>query len=480
MAESGPLFLGIDVGTQGARVLLADRAGAVVASAADPFGPLAVGAKAHEQNPERWWSAVLDGVGRVVADVDPGRVDALCVTATSGTLVVADESLRPLRPALMWNDKRAAAEAREAARALADPAMRPGFTVAKALWVRHHEPEVWARARWVLSAGDWLLARITGQAPVTDPTNALKLGVDLETLTWPTALEGLGVGLDRLPRVTATGTDLGAIGDAFAQATGLGSGTRVVLGATDATAAQIAAGAVAEGSWVTTIGTGLSIKTVTSRRLSDPSGALYSHRHWDGGWIVSGTSHCGGDSLATRFPDGDWDALTAARTTPSSVLVLPLSTVGEYFPFRDAAATGFEVGDPDDRADLFRGYLEGVAHVERLAVERIGELTGDLPGSVAGPQATMGGGARNDTWMRIRASVIGRPTTRTLTPTSALGAAVLAAAPTLGGVTAAASAMVRVAATFDPEARRAAHADDTHERFRGELSRRGYLQEALS
>lgn len=100
--------------------------------------------------------------------------------------------------------------------------------------------------------------------------------------------------------------------------------------------AQIAAGVVETGQWVTTIGTGLSIKGNTAKRLQDFSSGLYSHRAWNGQWSVSATSHCGGDSINQRFPDIDIEeySATAKEIGQSSILVLPLATKGEYFPFQ--------------------------------------------------------------------------------------------------------------------------------------------------
>lgn len=469
---SEALVLGIDVGTQGARVVAVDSAGDVLATSSQAFALQVHPDGAHEQDPELWWSAVRTCTAEVVAQVRPQQIGALSVTATSGTLVLTDADLVPLRPAVMWNDKRAQTQAAELSRALDDPAIRPGFTAAKALWVRAREPELWSRVRWVLSAGDWLLARLTlsGTTPVTDYTNGLKLGLDLETLAWPTILSDLGLAPHLLPTVAAPGSPLGVVDPGFAAAVGIGPDTSVRLGVTDATAAQIAAGAVRPGDAVTTIGTGLSIKAVSRARLRDDTGALYAHRHWDSGWIVSGTSHCGGDSISHHFPGQDWDALTAARHTPSSLLVLPLATVGEYFPFRAPQARGFEVGAPKDDADRFRGYLEGVAHVERLSLD----LMAEAGAAVTGPQLTMGGGSANDTWMVVRASILGRQSARPAATSSAFGAAVVAAAID-GDITGAAQRMVRRAATFDPDPHLAEQAAQSHERFLAELTNRGYL-----
>src|SRR6218665_2864926 len=373
-SSDGGVAIGIDVGTQGARVIVAERGGRVLASARRTWPLQDDDEDKREQDPEEWWRAVVSCLREVTSLLGRVSVGAVSVAATSGTLVLADDRMRPVRPAMMWNDKRAKLEVdivNNELREEISTAFQPGFTLPKALWVARHEPEIWRAARHVLTAGDWLLCRLTGLAPVSDFTNVFKSGYDLRNNRWPEGLDRLGLPVDRFPRVVASGTDIGPLSPQVVADTGLSSETRVVAGITDATAAQIASGAVSVGDWVSTIGTGLSIKGVPLATLLAPSAVgLYNHRHWSSGWIPTATSHCGADSIGRRFPGEDLDDLSrsAARYDMSSVIVLPLSTVGEYFPFRVPEARGFEIGNPRDRADLFRGYLEGIAFVERMAV----------------------------------------------------------------------------------------------------------------
>lgn len=475
-----PLSIGVDVGTQGARVVVADATGRVLARASESWPLQADGEDAREQDPARWWAAVVSCTHAVRTRVAVGAVASISVAATSGTLVLADARGAPVRPAMMWNDKRARAESAQVNRLLRErpPAgyvapQRPTSTLSKAMWVRAHEPEVWARGRWVLSAGDWLLSRLTGAEPVTDYTNALKSGFDLQRLEWPAAIEGVGLDVRSFPDVVAPGTPLGTLSRSAAAELGLPPSVEVVAGVTDANAALVAAGAVTPGAWCTTIGTGLSVKGVSRRRLAD-DGAFYSHRHWSTGWIASATSHCGADSIAHRFPSRPLDELSArGRALPrSSVLVLPLSTVGEFFPFHAPAATGFEVGTPRDEADAFRGYLEGIGFVERMILERMRDAGADVLGS----QVTMGGGAANADWLGIRAAILGRPVSRMREATSAFGAAIVAAAGAPERICERAAEMTAVATTVDPDPQALDRYTDAFGRWQDELRRRGYLR----
>src|SRR6218665_14555 len=271
-SSDGGVAIGIDVGTQGARVIVAERGGRVLASARrtwplqdddedkreqDPEeGGVMVGeggggvfASARrtwplqdddedkrEQDPEEWWRAVVSCLREVTSLLGRVSVGAVSVAATSGTLVLADDRMRPVRPAMMWNDKRAKLEVdivNNELREEISTAFQPGFTLPNALCVARHDPEIWRAARHVLTAGDWLLCRLTGLAPVSDFTNVFKSGYDLRNNRWPEGLDRLGFPCDRFPRVVASGTDIGPLSPQVVADTGLSSETRVVAGITD-------------------------------------------------------------------------------------------------------------------------------------------------------------------------------------------------------------------------------------------------------
>lgn len=477
------LALGIDVGTQGARVVIIDEIGTVRARAESGWPLQGDASDEREQDPADWLSAIVECVRSASAGVKANRITSISVAATSGTLVLTDANLVPLRPALMWNDKRARREADEANLAFRQhppcgyvTAFRPTSTLPKALWVRRHESEVWARARHILSAGDWILAQLRGGEPRSDYTNVLKLGYDLETLEWPSVLEdNLGISPSLLPSVVAPGTELGPMTDAAAASFGFSHRPIVIAGMTDANAAQLAGGAVDEGSWLTTIGTGLSVKGVSRARLSSPDGALYSHRHWHEGWVPTATSHSGADSIATEFRGEDLNELTALahQRELSSTIVLPLATVGEFFPFWAPTATGFVVGEPRDRGDLFRGFLEGIAFVEGLIMQRMVERGA----AVIGAQLTMGGGASNTAWMAIRANILGRPVARPKETSSAFGAAIIALAGDPALIAQTADATVRLDLVVEPDSAGVARYAERHGEWLQQLAQRGYLDE---
>jgi D-ribulokinase len=482
MDDSTELVAGIDVGTQGARVVLADSRGALVAQASRPITSRLGADGAFEQDPEEWWLATADCLRELLAA--PGlrrRLAALCVTATSGTVCLVSAGGELLGPAIMYGDRRAREEA-----ALLNSSGReltarlgyrfdPSFGLPKLLWLARHAPDLVARSRHFAHAGDVIVGRLTGEYGVSDWSQALKTGYDLVELRWPDlAREVLGGLAAHLPRVVAPGTTIGRVSAAASGATGLSAGLPVVAGMTDGCAAQIAGGAVEPGQWLSVLGTTLVIKGVTRELLRDPVGRIYSHRHPEGMWLPGGASNTGGEVLARRFAGADLAALDqrAAALTPSGVICYPLERTGERFPFAHADAQGFTIGEASDPEIRYAAALEGVAYLERLAYEALA----GLGAAVAGPLRVAGGAARSRAWLQIRADVLDRPLLVPQQHEAAFGAAVLAAGASLHpGLTAAAGAMLHSREEIAPSER--AHEYEQHyARFVGALRERGYLE----
>jgi D-ribulokinase len=491
------LVMGIDVGTQGVRALIVDVEGKVRAEADVPFAGQELRSSRpgwFEQDPRLWREALYAAVGRALADLEQSaeEIAALSVTSTSGTLCLTDADGEPLGPAIMYSDMRCADEAAEAQAAGADLAEKLGsqigasWALSKLLWVARHEPERLAQARWATSPTDLVIGWLTGRWGRIDWTNALKWAYDVVDLRWPTFItDALGLPARLLPEVDAPGTPVGSVSPLAAEATGLSTRTLVVAGATDGNASQFASGAVAPGDWNSTLGTTLVLKGVTTALLRDPLGRVYCHRHPDSGavgaggdsalWLPGGASSSGADSIAQRFAAEDLPRLNAAAQAmaPTDLTVYPLMRRGERFPFHAPDAEGFILGgETADEATLFRGYLEGLAYVERLSydtVEALGAPVGDTIYAV-------GGATRSDAGVQIRANVLGRVLAVPVTPLGAMGAAVLAARGcAFSSVAEAAGAMVHIGQRVEPQAEQAAAYQERYARFLDACRQRGYL-----
>ncbi|CQD22913.1 carbohydrate kinase [Mycobacterium lentiflavum] len=424
------IVLGVDVGSQGARVMAVDWNGTVLGTGSRGW-VLHRGAEGrHEQDPRDWLRASREALGEATAEMSAPqrqRIAALAVTSTSGTLVLADSYGNPIAPAIMWSDTRAGRQADALADPLADFTERTGlrirgsFPVAKLAWLAEHDPILLDRAAVICHAGDWLLWQLGVGKATTDPTNAFKTGYDPTAGAWDPILTTWGLA-DRLPDIADSATPLGCLDSRLAAQLGLPA-TVVLTGAmTDANTAMLAAGVVEPGRWLTTLGTGLSIKGVRVDRLIDPTGAVYCHRDPQGHWLPSGTSHCGGAEVTVRF-GRELDSLSKAaeKECPGAMIVYPLPGRGDYFPRWNPAATAFRVGTAS-RAGEFRATLEGIAVIENLAYRRLQELGAQVPDTIV----SVGGATRSPLWNTIRASIQGRSLQTMQRPDTAIGAAATA------------------------------------------------------
>lgn len=477
---SEPLYLGIDLGTQSVRVLAVERNGAVTASAAEPFRSRREGVR-HEQEPESWWLGAAACLRQAMNTVGPGRrIGGIAVDATSGTILLGDVQGRALSPALMYDDGRAAAEAirvEEAGRDLwAEMGYRiqPSWALPKLLWLAQTFSAL--RTARLLHQNDFVNARLAGRVLASDWSHALKTGYDLVRTEWPwKVMDALNIPSTMLPEIVAPGTKIGEIGVDAAQETGVPEGTPIFAGMTDGCAAQIAAGAMQAGSWNTVIGTTLVVKGATRERVHDPLGVLYSHRSADGLWLPGGASSTGAAAIAAGFAKDDLSALNteAERSGPTSLVVYPLVSKGERFPFVAPEAEGFTLGNAKNDAERYRGVLQGIAMIERLAFDRLRQLGVATDGRFS----ISGGAVKSEPLNQMRADMLERELSVPAITEGAFGMAMLAASAE-SSMEECVQRMVKVEKTYRPKRPFAEYAAQ-YEVLVNELYGRGWLPEEL-
>jgi len=420
-AVSDGLFVGLDVGTSGVRAVAVDASGAERARSSAPMPePDRDGARVS-QDPEVWWAAVDRVLAGLAARVPTGAVSAIAVDGTSGTLLLADAQGSPLAPALMYNDGRAAAEAARIGRVA--PADSGGHGASSALAKLLYLQSTFPRARYALHQADWIVGRLTGRYGVSDENNALKLGYDVACRRWPDWFDALAVRRDLLPEVRIPGEEVGVLSTNVAQRFGLPAGTRVVAGSTDGVAAFMATGARNIGDGVTSLGSTLVVKVLSNVPLFEPRFGVYSHRLGDL-WLPGGASNAGGAALL-RFFTAERMAALATRidpTSPTGLHYYPLPSAGERFPVSDPDLQPLVEPRPDDDVVFFQGLLEGLADIECRAYRLLESLGAPYPRSVR----SVGGGARNQQWTRIRARTLGVEMVAPLSAEAAYGMALLA------------------------------------------------------
>lgn len=478
---SEPVWVGIDLGTQSVRAVAVTAAGAVRGSGSAPLTGRRDGPR-HEQDPADWWRAVVTACRAALAGIPPAAVRGVAVDGTSGTVLLTDANGRPLTPALMYDDTRAAGEVErineagaELWAALGYRRMQPAWALPKLLWLlREYDVPDGAR---LAHQTDVITRRLTGHAVATDLSTALKTGADLLAERWPdTIMDALGVPAGLLPPLVRPGTRLGTV---TGTETGLPEGTPVIAGMTDGCASQLATGRLEPGSWNSVLGTTLVLKGVTAEPVRDSAGVVYSHRSPDGGWLPGGASSTGAGAISRDFPGRDLAALDAAAAAyePAGVLAYPLTGAGERFPFVAPDARGFRLGEPGGEAEHFAALLQGIAYVERLCFDYLRMLGAPTDGALT----LTGGAARSRYWSQLRADVLGRPVEVLEDTEPAAGMAILAAAADRPGrVAAVAAEMGPAATTIEPRATHAGRFDAGYLRLVGELARRGWLPEAVA
>jgi xylulokinase len=463
-------FVGIDASTTATKALLMDAAGQVAAVASSEYTYDTPRPLWTEQHPDLWWQATVASVRQVLAQagVDPADVDAVGLTGQMHGLVLLDAAGEVLRPAILWNDQRTGAECDEIRERLGKARFiqitgndaLTGFTAPKILWVRHHEPELFARVRQILLPKDYVRFKLTG-AYATDKAGASGTVLfDLRQRAWsPQVLAALGLDPVWLPPTFEGPAVTGQISLQAAEATGLRPGTPVVGGGGDQAAGAVGTGAVAEGVVSLSLGTSGVVFATANRPIVEPEGRLHAFCHAvPGKWHLMGVMLSAAGSLRwyrdALVPGVNFDDLLApaAEVAPGSegLLFLPYLT-GERTPHPDPLARGAFVGLTvrHSQAHLTRALLEGVAFGLRDSFELM--RTAGLA-EVTQVRVT-GGGARSPLWRQILADVLNvELVTVNTSEGAAYGAALLAAtgAGVFPDVESACAATMRVTSSTPP------------------------------
>src|SRR5262245_14125576 len=354
------LYLGIDVSTTGAKALLVDDKGAVVASATTPLTLSTPKPLWSEQDPHEWWAGTARSIRTALAEARaPGAdVRAVGLTGQMHGLVLLDADERVLRPAILWNDQRTGAQCdaiRERmggraalVKATGNDALT-GFTAPKVLWVRENEPEVYAKARLVLLPKDYVRLRLTGVAAMDKADGSGTLLFDLASRDWSSdVLQKLEIPRAWLPPTFEGPEVTGKVTAAAAAETGLREGTPVMAGGGDQAAGAVGAGAVVPGIVALTLGTSGVIFATTPEPLVEPEGRLHAFCHaLPRSWHFMAVTLSAAGSLQwyrdTLAPEAAFDQLMAeavgAPAGGEGLLFLPYLS-GERTPYPDPNARG--------------------------------------------------------------------------------------------------------------------------------------------
>ncbi len=420
MPPADPLFLGIDLGTSGCRICLVDSRGEPQHQQQTPLPESRIITGHRCQEPRHWWHALETLLQALPAE--KSRIAALAVDGTSASVLPLDRHHRTLGPALMYNDdaNRQAAEAIARLAPPDSPARGASSALAKLLTLRQRHGR---QLRHVVTQADWIAGRLAGRYDFTDENNALKLGYDPLTRSWPDWLKTLYATSLLPPRVLEPGSPAARLATTMAHRFGLPDDLMIVAGTTDSIAATLASGAGEVADAVTSLGSSLAIKLFSKRPVFAAEYGVYSHRlgrHW----LVGGASNSGGAVLRQFFTDEDMRALTPRLRPecPTGLDYYPLPATGERFPVNDPRLTPRIHPRPNDPVVFFQALLEGIAAIETRAYRLLQQLGAPYPRRVF----TSGGGASNPAWQIIRRRALGVEVLPARQQQAAYGAALLA------------------------------------------------------
>jgi len=462
-------LVGLDVGTTGVKALAVGEDGEILARSEEEY-PLSTPRPGWaEQDPEDWWRATE----RAFERLDATDVAGIGLSGQMHGLVALDASDTPIRPAILWNDGRTAAQcaeieervgletliARTGNRALT------GFTAPKLLWLREHEPESYGRIASILLPKDYVRLRLCGEHAVDVADASGTLLFDVANRTWSEeVLEALELDPAWLPRALESPEVSGETSD----------GVPVAAGAGDQAAGALGVGVDRPGPLAIALGTSGVVFAALPGFAADPQARVHAFCHAvPGAWHAMGVMLSAAGSLrwirdvaAPGAGFGDLVEAAAAWEPGVEGLTFLPYLAGERTPHADPEARGAfaGLGLRHDRGALVRAVLEGVAYGLRDSFDLVRELGVDPErGRVSG------GGARSELWLKIIASVLELPLERPVVEEgAAYGAALLGgvAGGVFGDVQAAVAATVQVRGDVEPDPDWVAVYAEGRERFR--------------
>ncbi len=445
--------IGCDIGSQSLKAVLVSFDGVLIGEASEGYSidyPQSLWA---EQPAERWTGALALAVRRLLAETQTraDQVHAIGLATQVDGVVPIDPAGRPLRPAIIWMDRRAGEQC-EAARRLVNAEdvfqltglnLDPSHVAPKIRWIAEHQPEIYAQAAHFLLPGSYLAHHLTGEVAVDYSNASSTLLMDVRTRAWsPAMCEAFEIDPVRLARIDAATQPLGRLRPAIAEALGLSAQTIVMIGCGDEHAACLGAGVAQPGLVGDIAGTAEPVCAASAEPAFDSTHLIETHCHADPDlWLLENPGFVSGGNLrwyrdhfsplevraALELNQSPYPLLDAgaARVPPGAegMVFLPC-LMGAMAPTWNDSARGVFFGFTlaHTRDHFTRALLEGSAYAVRDITDQMRAMGLDLA-----EMRVVGGGAKSRLWNQIKAAVTGLPVTvPRITETTAMGAALLA------------------------------------------------------
>ncbi len=428
-------LIGTDIGTSGTKSILMNTKGELIAQDLEEYDVLTPHPLWAEQWPDVWLKAVKDSIRKTVAKskVNPTDIKGIGISGLyGGSGIPVDEKMEPVRPALIWMDRRAAEETEWVKQNVNTNRLReitgndvvdPYYGYTKVLWIKNHEPENWQRTKLFLPPNNYVIYKLTGKVSI-DYSAAGNIGgfYDINKGTWSKEMmDAMGVPVDKMPEKFVDATEIaGLITKEAAQELGVPAGTPVIAGGIDVGAANIGMGVFQPGRYVAAIGSSMNAALVSeepikgkglivwpypykSRQLvynfsgSATAGAITKWFRDNFGLLEKGVQESGGDNAYVTLGKEAHNVPAGSR----GLVVLPYF-MGERAPVWNSNAKGliFGLSLVHTKADIFHAFQEAVCYALRHSIESTGRNLGDY--------IVIAGGVTNSPdWVQMFADVTG-------------------------------------------------------------------------
>ena len=444
---SRAVVVGLDCSTTGTKAIAFDRRGVVVAQALVPLRLYSPKPNYYEQKPEEWWNSVKRVLNEITDHVDPARISALAVSNQRETFVPLDETMHPLRPAIVWLDERCKSEVEPFSRKVGKARIhrisgKPvdyAPVVYRLAWMKRHEPRLFRRIGMICDVQSYIVSKLTGGF-ATSWASADPLGLfDMKGREWSSSILGsLGLTTSQLPQLFRPGIHIGGVTNDASRLTGLCAGTPIVASGGDGQAAGLGSNALSPKRAYLNLGTAAVAGVYSSRYLTSKafrtlcacseSGYYYECSLRAGtftlDWLVRNILGINPTSRPTIYEELEREA--GRIPIGSEGLFYVPYLCGVMNPYWDMDARGIFAGlsSSHGRGHLYRSILEGIAFEQLFALESVENAVNSRVTELI----AIGGGATSALWCRILADVTGK---NVLIPrtgeASALGAAIAAA-----------------------------------------------------
>ncbi len=432
-------YIGIDLGTSGAKFLLVAADGKILAENVQTYPVFYPQSGWSEQHPEDWFAAAMRGLGALLAGQDRAAVKGISFGGQMHGLVVLDERDGVIRPAILWNDGRTEKQTKYLNEVIGKEKLSKytgniafaGFTAPKILWMREHEPENFARISKIMLPKDYLAYKLSGSF-CTDYSDASgMLLLDVKNRRWSQKMcDVCGISMQMLPKLYESYEVVGTLKKEIAEGLGLSEEVKIIAGAGDNAAAAVGTGVVGEGGCNISLGTSGTLFVSSREYREDRVNALHSFCHADGGWHLMGcilsAASCNAwwsdKILQTSDYAKEQEGLEEVRGG-NDVYFLPY-LMGERSPHNDVNARGAFIGMRPDttRKQMTLSVLEGVTFALKDCLE-----AAEKNGIEVKKTKLCGGGAKSPLWQKIVADVMQMPVELPQTEQGpAYGAAMLA------------------------------------------------------